>query len=71
MAHFVSASLVIGCSIFLLLTVDGIGLGTLLYIFYTAAALSQLFIFCYGGTFVAESVRMKNIASFNTIIFSF
>lgn len=56
MAHFVSASLVIGCSIFLLMTVGGIGLGTLLYIFYTAAALSQLFIFCYGGTLVAESV---------------
>lgn len=59
LAHFVSASMVIGFSIFLLMTVGGNGLGTLLYVGYTVAALSQLFIYCYGGTFVAESVSLR------------
>ncbi|KAH8387793.1 hypothetical protein KR093_009481 [Drosophila rubida] len=53
--HFVSASLVIAFGIFNLLTVGGSGLGTLLYVSYTVAALSQLLIYCYGGTLVAES----------------
>ncbi|XP_030567035.1 odorant receptor 10a isoform X2 [Drosophila novamexicana] len=55
LAHFVSASMVIGFSIFNLLTVGGSGLGTLLYVGYTVAALSQLVIYCYGGTLVTES----------------
>ncbi|KAH8304752.1 hypothetical protein KR044_008490 [Drosophila immigrans] len=53
--HFVSASMVIAFSIFNLMTVGGNGLGTMLYVCYTVAALSQLFIYCYGGTLVAES----------------
>lgn len=56
LAHFVSASLVIGFSIFDLLTVGDGGLATLLYVGYTVAALSQLLIYCYGGTLVTESV---------------
>ncbi|ALC49435.1 Or10a [Drosophila busckii] len=56
MAHFMSASLVIGFSIFDLLTMGGNDLlNMLLYMVYTVAALSQLFIYCYGGTLVAES----------------
>ncbi|XP_060664965.1 odorant receptor 10a [Drosophila nasuta] len=53
--HFVSASMVIAVSIFNLMTVGGNGFGTLLYVSYTIAALSQLLIYCYGGTLVAES----------------
>ncbi|XP_034476370.1 odorant receptor 10a [Drosophila innubila] len=55
MLHFVSASLVIAFSIFNLMTVGGNGLGTMLYVGYTVAALSQLLIYCYGGTLVTES----------------
>ncbi|TDG40609.1 hypothetical protein AWZ03_012970 [Drosophila navojoa] len=55
LAHFVSASMVIGFSIFNLLTIGDKGLNTFLYVSYTVAALSQLLIYCYGGTLVTES----------------
>lgn len=71
LAHFVSASMVIGFSIFLLMTVGANGLGTLLYIGYTVAALSQLFIYCYGGTFVAESVSLVILFASNIIFIFF
>lgn len=59
--HFVSASMVIAFSIFNLLTIGigGNGLGTVLYISYSVAALSQLLIYCYGGTLVTESVSSR------------
>ncbi|KAL7744953.1 hypothetical protein ACLKA6_007224 [Drosophila palustris] len=53
--HFVSASLVIAFSIFNLMTINGSGFETVLYVGYTVAALSQLLIYCYGGTLVTES----------------
>ncbi|KAH8376000.1 hypothetical protein KR200_011673 [Drosophila serrata] len=55
LAHFVSAGMVIGFSMVNLLTVGTNGLGALLYVAYTIAALSQLLVYCYGGTLVAES----------------
>ncbi|XP_030380794.1 odorant receptor 10a [Scaptodrosophila lebanonensis] len=55
LAHFLSAGVVIAISIIDLLTVSDNGLGTLLYVAFTVAALSQLLIYCYGGTLVAES----------------
>ncbi|XP_017088375.2 odorant receptor 10a isoform X1 [Drosophila bipectinata] len=55
LAHFVSAAMVIGFSMVNLLTVGGIGLGVILYVAYTIAAASQLLVYCYGGTLVAES----------------
>ncbi|KAH8271148.1 hypothetical protein KR018_007444 [Drosophila ironensis] len=55
MAHFVSASMVIGFSLINLMTLGGNGLGALLYVAYTVAAASQLLVYCYGGTLVAES----------------
>lgn len=57
--HFVSASLVIAFSIFNLMTINGSGFGTVLYVGYTVAALSQLLIYCYGGTLVTESVSFN------------
>ncbi|XP_037943081.1 odorant receptor 10a-like [Teleopsis dalmanni] len=53
LAHFVSASMVIGASLFDVLSFSGVG--RFVYIAYTIAALSQLFIYCYGGTIVAEN----------------
>lgn len=58
LAHFVSAAMVIGFSMVNLLTLSGIGLGVILYVAYTIAAASQLLVYCYGGTLVAESVRL-------------
>ncbi|XP_017045485.1 odorant receptor 10a [Drosophila ficusphila] len=55
LAHFVSAGMVIGFSMVNLLMAGGFGLGALLYVAYTIAALSQLLVYCYGGTLVAES----------------
>ncbi|KAH8408823.1 hypothetical protein KR009_001065, partial [Drosophila setifemur] len=55
LAHFVSAAMVIGFSMVNLLAEGSNGLGTLLYVAYTIAALSQLLVYCYGGTLVAES----------------
>ncbi|XP_016986888.1 odorant receptor 10a [Drosophila rhopaloa] len=55
LAHFVSAAMVIGFSMVNLLTAGGNTLGALLYVAYTVAALSQLLVYCYGGTLVAES----------------
>ncbi|XP_065724051.1 odorant receptor 10a isoform X2 [Drosophila suzukii] len=55
LAHFVSAGMVIGFSMVNLLAVSNNGLGALLYVAYTIAALSQLLVYCYGGTLVAES----------------
>lgn len=56
LAHFVSAAMVIGFSMVNLLTLGNNGLGAMLYVAYTVAALSQLLVYCYGGTLVAESV---------------
>ncbi|XP_005178484.1 odorant receptor 10a [Musca domestica] len=53
LAHFVSASMVIGASIFEMLTYTGFG--RFIYLGYTVAALSQLAVYCYGGTLVAEN----------------
>ncbi|KAH8400571.1 hypothetical protein KR222_007108, partial [Zaprionus bogoriensis] len=61
LAHFVSASMVIGFSIFNLMTIGDNGLGALLYVSYTVAALSQLLIYCYGGTLVAENSAQLGI----------
>ncbi|XP_068141290.1 odorant receptor 10a [Drosophila tropicalis] len=55
LAHFVSAGLVIAFSIFNLLIMSSNGLDAILYVAYTMAALSQLLVYCYGGTLVAES----------------
>ncbi|XP_017084727.1 odorant receptor 10a [Drosophila eugracilis] len=55
LAHFVSAAMVIGFSMVNLLAVGNNGLGALLYVAYTIAALSQLLVYCYGGTLVAEN----------------
>ncbi|EDV46051.1 odorant receptor 10a [Drosophila erecta] len=55
LAHFVSAAMVIGFSMVNLLAMGNNGLGALLYVAYTIAALSQLLVYCYGGTLVAES----------------
>nr|ADK48189.1 odorant receptor 10a [Drosophila melanogaster]ADK48240.1 odorant receptor 10a [Drosophila melanogaster] len=55
LAHFVSAAMVIGFSMVNLLTLGNNGLGAMLYVAYTVAALSQLLVYCYGGTLVAES----------------
>ncbi|XP_039498076.1 odorant receptor 10a [Drosophila santomea] len=55
LAHFVSAAMVIGFSMVNLLTLGNNGLGAMLYVAYTIAALSQLLVYCYGGTLVAES----------------
>ncbi|EDV99835.1 odorant receptor 10a [Drosophila grimshawi] len=64
LAHFLSASMVIAFSIVELMINGGNGLGTLLYIGYTVAALSQLFIYCYGGTLVAEnSLHLATVMS--------
>ncbi|XP_034671364.1 odorant receptor 10a [Drosophila subobscura] len=64
LAHFVSAGLVIGFSICNLLTVGNGSLGALLYVAYTVAALSQLLVYCYGGTLVAESsVELSRVAA--------
>ncbi|XP_017156108.1 odorant receptor 10a [Drosophila miranda] len=64
LAHFVSAALVIGFSICNLLTVGNNSLGALLYVAYTVAALSQLLVYCYGGTLVAESsVELSRVAA--------
>ncbi|XP_065367596.1 odorant receptor 10a [Calliphora vicina] len=53
LAHFVSAALVIGASIFDLMTYTGFG--RLIYVAYTVAALCQLMVYCYGGSMVAEN----------------
>ncbi|XP_039955113.1 odorant receptor 10a [Bactrocera tryoni] len=61
LAHFVSAGLVIGASIFDLMTFTGFGI--VIYIGYTIAVLGQLFIYCYGGSMVAESsVQLATVA---------
>ncbi|XP_012160723.1 odorant receptor 10a [Ceratitis capitata] len=61
LAHFVSAGLVIGASIFDLMTFTGFGI--VIYIAYTIAVLGQLFIYCYGGSLVAESsVQLATVA---------
>ncbi|XP_037811487.1 odorant receptor 10a [Lucilia sericata] len=60
LAHFVSAALVIGASIFDLMTYTGFG--RLIYVAYTVAALCQLMVYCYGGSMVAEnSVEISNV----------
>ncbi|XP_036333231.1 odorant receptor 10a [Rhagoletis pomonella] len=61
LAHFVSAGLVIGASIFDLMTFTGFGI--VIYIGYTIAVLGQLFIYCYGGSMVSEnSVALATVA---------
>ncbi|XP_043867391.1 odorant receptor 10a isoform X3 [Drosophila mojavensis] len=55
LTYFISASMVIGFSMFNLLTIGDIGMNIFLYVSYTVAALSQLLIYCYGGTLVTES----------------
>ncbi|XP_036230360.2 odorant receptor 10a [Bactrocera oleae] len=61
LAHFVSAGIVIGASIFDLMTFTGFGI--VIYIGYTIAVLGQLFIYCYGGSMVAESsVQLATVA---------
>ncbi|XP_054740239.1 odorant receptor 10a [Anastrepha obliqua] len=61
LAHFVSAGLVIGASIFDLMTFSGFGI--VIYIGYTIAVLGQLFIYCYGGSMVSESsVELATVA---------
>ncbi|XP_075166964.1 odorant receptor 10a [Haematobia irritans] len=62
LAHFVSASLVIGASIFEMMTYSGFG--QFIYLSYTVAALAQLAVYCYGGTLVAE-----NSVYLSTVIF--
>ncbi|XP_059226048.1 odorant receptor 10a [Stomoxys calcitrans] len=62
LAHFVSASMVIGASIFEMMTYSGFG--RFIYLGYTVAALSQLAVYCYGGTLVAE-----NSVHLSTVIF--
>ncbi|KAM7341922.1 odorant receptor 10a [Cochliomyia hominivorax] len=62
LAHFVSAALVIGASIFDLMTYTGFG--RLIYATYTVAALCQLMVYCYGGSMVAEnSVHISTLIS--------
>nr|AOE48072.1 putative odorant receptor OR6 [Scaeva pyrastri] len=53
MGHFLSASLVVCFSVIDLLYNTGIGL--VLYVCYSIAALSQLFLYCIGGTYVNDS----------------
>ncbi|XP_067633448.1 odorant receptor 10a [Eurosta solidaginis] len=61
LAHFVSAGIVIGASIFDLMMFTGFGI--VIYIGYTLAVLGQLFIYCYGGSMVSESsVRLATVA---------
>lgn len=50
--HFLSAAITICCGSLGLLI--GSGYGLLIFAFYCGCVLSQLFIYCYGGTKIAE-----------------
>ncbi|XP_039951097.1 odorant receptor 22c [Bactrocera neohumeralis] len=52
--HFLSASLVL-CFSILDLMLNSSSVGVLTYIFYSIAALTQLILYCIGGTYVSES----------------
>ncbi|XP_013115213.2 odorant receptor 22c [Stomoxys calcitrans] len=52
--HFLSAALVL-CSSLLDLMLNSASLGLLVYAFYSVAALTQLFLYCIGGSYVRES----------------
>ncbi|XP_037821531.1 odorant receptor 22c [Lucilia sericata] len=52
--HFLSAALVL-CSSILDLMLNSASLGLLIYIFYSIAALTQLFLYCIGGSYISES----------------
>ncbi|XP_067626236.1 odorant receptor 22c [Eurosta solidaginis] len=52
--HFLSAALVL-CFSILDMLLNSASIGILIYIFYSIAALTQLFLYCIGGTYVSES----------------
>ncbi|KAM7352596.1 odorant receptor 22c [Cochliomyia hominivorax] len=52
--HFLSAAIVL-CSSILDLMLNSASLGLLIYIFYSIAALTQLFLYCIGGSYISES----------------
>lgn len=54
--HFISAAITICCGI--LDVMLGSGYNLMIYVFYVGCVLSQLFIYCYGATQIAEESEL-------------
>ncbi|KAL5279392.1 Or22c family protein [Megaselia abdita] len=56
LGHFLSAALILCVSIMvLLLSVESLGFGAVLYTSYCICTMFQLFVYCYGGTEITEN----------------
>ncbi|XP_075152027.1 odorant receptor 24a [Haematobia irritans] len=54
LCHFITSSLIIGTSVVDFLLFAG-GYGSIVYVVYTCAVLTEIFLYCLGGTAVMES----------------
>uniref|UniRef100_A0A1I8PVY4 Odorant receptor n=1 Tax=Stomoxys calcitrans TaxID=35570 RepID=A0A1I8PVY4_STOCA len=54
LCHFITSSLIIGTSVVDFLLFAG-GIGSIVYVVYTCAVLTEIFLYCLGGTAVMES----------------
>ncbi|EDW03963.1 odorant receptor 24a [Drosophila grimshawi] len=53
LAHFVTSSLIIGTSILDMLMFSGVGI--IVYLVYTLAVTTEIFLYCLGGTYIMEA----------------
>ncbi|ALC40301.1 Or22c [Drosophila busckii] len=67
--HFLSAAFVL-CSTILDIMLNSSSLSGLTYISYSVAAMTQLFLYCYGGNHVSESI-LSTTGSYITLLKTF
>ncbi|KAM8717039.1 hypothetical protein ACLKA7_003847 [Drosophila subpalustris] len=53
LGHFVTSSLIIGTSVVDMLLFSGVGI--IVYLVYTCAVLTEIFLYCLGGTYIMEA----------------
>ncbi|XP_061396275.1 odorant receptor 24a [Musca vetustissima] len=64
LCHFITSSVIIGTSVIDLLLVSGYG--SIVYIVYTCAVLSEIFLYCLGGTAVIESSQELAVKAYTS-----
>ncbi|XP_005181476.1 odorant receptor 24a [Musca domestica] len=65
LCHFITSSVIIGTSVIDLLLFAG-GYGSIVYIVYTCAVLSEIFLYCLGGTAVIESSQELAVKAYTS-----